>query len=69
MAAAKSLVNACLGADEDTGVDRCGQPAQNEVGPPRPVDLRWPKYVQTVRGEELWIPTPGSGSGAGEPLR
>jgi len=25
--------------------------------------------VQTVRGEELWIPTPGSGSGAGEPLR
>lgn len=25
-----------------------------------PVDLRWPEYVQTVRGEEWWIPTPGS---------
>jgi aminobenzoyl-glutamate utilization protein B len=23
-----------------------------------PVDLRWPEYVQTVRGEEWWIPTP-----------
>lgn len=23
-----------------------------------PIDLRWPEYVQTVRGEEWWIPTP-----------
>ena len=23
-----------------------------------PVDLRWPEYVQTVRGEEWWLPTP-----------
>jgi aminobenzoyl-glutamate utilization protein B len=23
-----------------------------------PVDLRWPEYVTTVRGEEWWIPTP-----------
>jgi aminobenzoyl-glutamate utilization protein B len=22
------------------------------------VDLRWPEYVQTPRGEEWWIPTP-----------
>jgi aminobenzoyl-glutamate utilization protein B len=33
-----------------------------------PVDLRWPEYVQTARGEEWWIPTPAIGSGAGEPL-
>jgi aminobenzoyl-glutamate utilization protein B len=33
-----------------------------------PVDLRWPEYIQTVRGEEWWLPTPASGSGAGEPL-
>lgn len=33
-----------------------------------PTDLRWPEYIQTVRGEEWWIPTPRSGSGAGEPL-
>ena len=25
---------------------------------PPPVDLRWPEYVQTTRGEEWWIPTP-----------
>ncbi len=25
---------------------------------PPPVDLRWPEYVTTVRGEEWWIPTP-----------
>ena len=31
---------------------------------PPPVDLRWPEYVQTVRGEEWWIPTPASDSGA-----
>jgi aminobenzoyl-glutamate utilization protein B len=24
-----------------------------------PVDLRWPEYVTTPRGEEWWIPTPG----------
>lgn len=23
-----------------------------------PIDLRWPEYVQTPRGEEWWIPTP-----------
>ena len=28
-----------------------------------PVDLRWPEYIHTARGEEWWIPTPGSGSG------
>lgn len=28
-----------------------------------PVDLRWPEYVQTVRGEEWWIPTPSAGFG------
>jgi len=29
---------------------------------PPPVDLRWPEYVQTVRGEEWWIPTVASES-------
>jgi aminobenzoyl-glutamate utilization protein B len=24
---------------------------------PPPIELRWPEYVQTVRGEEWWIPT------------
>ena len=33
-----------------------------------PVDLRWPEYVRTVRGDEWWIPTPTEGSGAGEVL-
>jgi aminobenzoyl-glutamate utilization protein B len=33
-----------------------------------PVDLRWPEYIQTARGEEWWIPTPAVGSGAGELL-
>jgi aminobenzoyl-glutamate utilization protein B len=33
-----------------------------------PVDLRWPEYIQTVRGEEWWIPTPNEDSGAGEKL-
>jgi len=33
-----------------------------------PVDLRWPEYIETVRGQEWWIPTPAVGSGAGEPL-
>lgn len=33
-----------------------------------PTDLRWPEYIQTVRGEEWWIPTPRSGSGAGDPI-
>lgn len=25
---------------------------------PPPVDLRWPEYIRTERGEEWWIPTP-----------
>ncbi len=33
-----------------------------------PIDLRWPEYIQTVRGEEWWLPTPAVGSGAGELL-
>ena len=33
-----------------------------------PVDLRWPEYVTTARGEEWCIPTPHAGTGAGEPL-
>ena len=33
-----------------------------------PVDLRWPEYVTTVRGEEWCIPTPHHGTGAGTPL-
>lgn len=26
---------------------------------PPPVDLRWPEYVETPRGREWWLPTPG----------
>jgi aminobenzoyl-glutamate utilization protein B len=37
-----------------------------DVAPP--VDLRWPEYVTTARGEEWCIPTPKAGTGAGEPL-
>ena len=33
-----------------------------------PVDQRWHEHVTTARGEEWWIPTPLSGSGAGERL-
>jgi aminobenzoyl-glutamate utilization protein B len=33
-----------------------------------PVDLRWPEYITTVRGEEWFLPTPKSGSGAGQLL-
>jgi aminobenzoyl-glutamate utilization protein B len=33
-----------------------------------PVDLRWPEYVTTPRGEEWCIPTPHVGTGAGEAL-
>jgi aminobenzoyl-glutamate utilization protein B len=33
-----------------------------------PVDLRWPEYIETVRGREWWIPTPASGAGTGEVL-
>ncbi len=33
-----------------------------------PVDLRWPEYVATARGEEWCIPTPHEGTGAGTPL-
>src|SRR5262249_56017309 len=32
-----------------------------------PVDLRWPEYIETVRGREWWIPTPAS-EGMGEVL-
>ncbi|MFN8590652.1 MAG: amidohydrolase [Thermomicrobiales bacterium] len=27
-----------------------------------PVDLRWPEYVTTTRGEEWWLPTPNEGA-------
>lgn len=27
-----------------------------------PIDLRWPEYVTTARGEEWWLPTPNPGS-------
>lgn len=33
-----------------------------------PVDLRWPEYVSTSRGEEWCFPTPHDGTGAGDPL-
>jgi aminobenzoyl-glutamate utilization protein B len=33
-----------------------------------PIDLRWPEYVVTPRGEEWWLPTPKDGSGVGERL-
>ncbi|MCO6419152.1 amidohydrolase [Siccirubricoccus sp. KC 17139] len=33
-----------------------------------PVDLRWPEYVTTARGEEWWVPTPLPGGGNGDPL-
>lgn len=33
-----------------------------------PVDLWWPEYVSTARGEEWCIPTPRAGTGAGDPL-
>jgi aminobenzoyl-glutamate utilization protein B len=33
-----------------------------------PVDLRWPEYVSTPRGEEWCFPTPHNGTGAGEPI-
>jgi len=33
-----------------------------------PVDLRWPEYVTTARGEEWWLPTPQDGTGTGERL-
>ena len=33
-----------------------------------PVDLRWPEYVTTARGEEWWIPTPNPQAGFGERL-
>jgi aminobenzoyl-glutamate utilization protein B len=25
-----------------------------------PIDMRWPEYVTTERGEEWWIPTPST---------
>jgi aminobenzoyl-glutamate utilization protein B len=33
-----------------------------------PVDLKWPEYVTTPRGEEWCVPTPAEGLGAGERL-
>jgi aminobenzoyl-glutamate utilization protein B len=33
-----------------------------------PIDLRWPEYIQTARGEEWCLPTPVEGSGAGRLL-
>ncbi|MEO3471866.1 amidohydrolase [Roseomonas sp. CAU 1739] len=33
-----------------------------------PVDLRWPEYVSTARGDEWCVPTPFAGIGAGEQL-
>jgi aminobenzoyl-glutamate utilization protein B len=33
-----------------------------------PVDLRWPEYINTPRGEEWCFPTPHHGTGAGEPI-
>ncbi len=27
-----------------------------------PIDLRWPEYISTPRGEEWWIPTPNPGA-------
>ena len=27
-----------------------------------PIDLRWPEYVTTERGEEWWLPTPVPGA-------
>ena len=33
-----------------------------------PVDLRWPEYITTARGEEWWIPTPNPKAGFGEKL-
>ena len=40
------------------GTDWVGPLLPPDFAPP--VDLRWPEYVQTVRGEEWWIPTPKS---------
>jgi aminobenzoyl-glutamate utilization protein B len=33
-----------------------------------PVDLKWPEYVTTPRGDEWCVPTPAEGLGAGERL-
>jgi aminobenzoyl-glutamate utilization protein B len=33
-----------------------------------PVDLRWPEYVTTARGDEWWLPTPNPEAGFGEKL-
>ena len=40
--------------------------AKTDFAPP--VDLRWPEYVTTPRGEEWCMPTPHAGTGAGEAL-
>jgi hypothetical protein len=28
-----------------------------------PIDLRWPEYITTARGEEWWLPTPNPVAG------
>ncbi len=33
-----------------------------------PVDLRWPEYINTIRGDEWFLPTPVCGAGAGQLL-
>ncbi|MCZ7658157.1 MAG: amidohydrolase [Xanthobacteraceae bacterium] len=33
-----------------------------------PHDLRWPEYIQTVRGEEWWIPNAAFNAGKGESI-
>jgi aminobenzoyl-glutamate utilization protein B len=38
------------------GGDKWMSPLLSEDFDP-PVDLRWPEYINTVRGEEWWIPT------------
>ena len=56
-------------------VERTGGVGGPGWGPPRlpadfvpPVDLRWPEYITTARGEEWCIPTARAGTGAGEAL-
>ena len=33
-----------------------------------PIDLKWPEYVTTPRGDEWCVPTPAEGLGTGERL-
>jgi aminobenzoyl-glutamate utilization protein B len=55
--------------DERTGGGVGGSKWLGPLLPPDflpPVDLRWPEYVSTERGEEWWIPTPRSDAGTGQ---